>query len=52
VLDLPGAELVVSAVVVRRDEAGSVLQFTELSESAERALAGQLIRAAETPTDD
>jgi hypothetical protein len=52
VLDLPGAELVVSAVVVRRDETGSVLQFTELSESAERALAGQLIRAAETPTDD
>jgi hypothetical protein len=52
VLDLPGAELVVSAVVVRRDEAGSVLQFTELSESAERALSGQLIRAAETPTDD
>ena len=46
VLDLPGAELVVSAVVVRQDDASSVLQFTGLSESAERALNGQLIRAA------
>ena len=52
VLGLPGAELVVGALVVRRDEAGSVLQFTGLSDSAERALAGQLIRAAETPADD
>ena len=51
VLDLPGAELVVSAVVVRRDESGSVLQFTGLSDSAERALAGQLIRAAEAQTE-
>jgi hypothetical protein len=47
-LDLPGAELVVSAVVVRNDDAGAVLQFTGLSESAERALAGQLIRVAES----
>jgi hypothetical protein len=47
VLGLPGAELVLSAVVVRIDESSSVLQFTGLSESAERALAGQLIRAAE-----
>jgi PilZ domain-containing protein len=52
VLDLPGAELVVSALVVRRDETGSVLQFTELTESAERALAGQLIRAAEAQSED
>jgi len=51
VLHLPGAELVVSAVVVRRDESGSVLQFTGLSDSAERALAGQLIRAAEAQTE-
>jgi hypothetical protein len=51
VLDLPGAELVVSAVVVRQDETGSVLQFTGLTDSAERALAGQLIRAAETQPD-
>ncbi|MDX6376346.1 MAG: hypothetical protein QOE98_649 [Gaiellaceae bacterium] len=50
VLGLPGAELVVSAVVVRNDDAGSVLQFTGLSESAERALAGQLIRVAESQT--
>ena len=47
VLGLPGAELVLSAIVVRIDESSSVLQFTGLSESAERALAGQLIRAAE-----
>lgn len=46
-LRLPGAELVLSAVVVRIDASSSVLQFTGLSESAERALAGQLIRAAE-----
>jgi hypothetical protein len=51
VLGLPGAELVVGAVVIRRDEAASVLQFTGLSDSAERALAGQLIRAAETQTE-
>lgn len=50
VLGLPGAELVLSAVVVRQGDAGSVLQFTGLSDSAERALAGQLIRAAETQT--
>src|SRR5258705_3033381 len=50
VLVLPGAELVLSAVVVRNDDGGSVLQFTGLSDSAERALAGQLIRAAETQT--
>jgi hypothetical protein len=50
VLGLPGAELVLSAVVVRQDDTGSVLQFTGLSDSAERALAGQLIRAAETQT--
>ena len=47
VLGLPGAELVLSAVVIRNDESSSVLQFTGLSDSAERALAGQLIRAAE-----
>jgi hypothetical protein len=47
VLGLPGAELVVGAVVIRQDESGSVLQFTGLTDSAERALAGQLIRAAE-----
>jgi PilZ domain-containing protein len=51
VLGLPGAELVVSAVVVRQDETGSVLQFTGLTDSAERALSGQLIRAAESQTD-
>jgi hypothetical protein len=51
VLDLPGAELVISAVVVRQDTSGSVLQFTGLSDSAERALAGQLIRAAEAQTE-
>jgi hypothetical protein len=51
VLGLPGAELVVGAVVIRRDETGSVLQFTGLSDSAERALAGQLIRAAEAQTE-
>jgi hypothetical protein len=51
VLGLPGAELVVSAVVVRQDETGSVLQFTGLTDSAEHALAGQLIRAAEAQTD-
>jgi hypothetical protein len=47
VLDLPGAELVLSAVVVRIDDTGSVLQFTGLTESAGQALAGQLLRAAE-----
>jgi hypothetical protein len=51
VLGLPGAELIVGAVVIRRDESGSVLQFTGLSDSAERALAGQLIRAAEAQTE-
>jgi hypothetical protein len=51
VLGLPGAELVVGAVVVRRGESGSVLQFTGLTDSAERALAGQLIRAAEAQTE-
>ncbi len=51
VLGLPGAELVVGAVVIRRDASGSVLQFTGLSDSAERALAGQLIRAAEAQTE-
>jgi hypothetical protein len=45
-LALPGADLVVAAVVVRRDGAGSVLQFTGLSDSAGRALSVQLIRAA------
>jgi PilZ domain len=50
VLALPGAELVLSAVVVRNDDAGSVLQFTGLSDSAEQALAGQLIRVAQTQT--
>ncbi len=49
-LALPGAELVLSAVVVRQVGTGSVLQFTGLSDSAERALAGQLIRAAEAQT--
>ena len=47
VLGLPGAELVLSAVVVRNDGVRSVLQFTGLPASAQRALAGQLIRAAE-----
>jgi hypothetical protein len=51
VLGLPGAELVLSAVVVRNDESGSVLQFTGLSDSAERALGAQLIRVAETQLD-
>ncbi len=49
VVALPGAELVLGAVVVRCDGEQSVLQFTGLTASTERALSGQLIRLAETP---
>jgi PilZ domain len=49
VVALPGAELVLGAVVVRSEDDQAVLQFTGLTESAERALAGQLIRLGEAP---